>query len=523
MTGTFTRILAAAVIAVFWMMTAGPARADAAANCAALRTADFSDILDAPTHLMSVHAVDAANDVPAYCQVKGYVASAVEFELRLPLKNWNGKFLKRGCGGFCGAVFISTCDYHLKDGYACLASDMGHTSTALDGKWAYNDLEAEIDFGYRATHVSAKAGKAITQAFYDRAPQRSYFMGCSTGGRQGLVEAQRFPYDFDGIVAGAPVINETGAGMQLIWTVAANRDADGKQILPASKLPMIHEAVIAKCDMNDGIEDGLIGDPRDCDFQAGELQCLGRDRDNCLTSAQIDVVNKIYDGPVNSNGDALYTGGAQRGSELNWAGNYISEGDGPAIYEQFIGDLWRYMGFMPDPGPAWQPADFDFDEDYKRLGLMESIYTGSNPDLRSYKARGGKIISYQGWDDQSVVPLNVVDYYDTVTNTMGGLEATQDFFRLFMIPGMNHCSGGAGAYAIDYLAYLEEWVENGSAPDKLVGVHPKAEGGDSFGTNLPLPDDAVEFSRPSYAYPLKVRYDGKGDPNSAESFVPIAP
>jgi hypothetical protein len=492
-------------------------------RCEALRTADFSTILDAPTHLMSVAAVSADNGVPAYCKVRGYVASAVEFELRLPLEDWNGKFLKRGCGGFCGSVFAATCDNHLKDGYACLASDMGHTSTALDGKWAYNDLEAEIDFGYRATHVTAKAGKSITTAFYDRAPQRSYFMGCSTGGRQGLVEAQRFPHDFDGIVAGAPVINETGAGMQLIWTVAANRDDTGKQILPASKIPMLHEAVISKCDMNDGVEDGLIGDARACDFDPSELQCLGRDRGNCLTSAQVDVVNKIYDGPVNSNGEALYTGGAQRGSELNWIGNYISEDGGPAVYENFIGDLWRYLGFMPDPGPAWQPSDFDFDEDYKRLGLMESIYTGSNPDLRAYKARGGKIISYQGWRDQSVVPLNMVDYYELVTNTMGGLEATQDFFRLFMIPGMDHCSGGAGAYAIDYLAYLEEWVEEGQAPDKLIGVHPANGGVDSFGTNLPLDEDEIAFSRPSFPYPLNARYSGEGDPDDAASFEAVSP
>ena len=173
------------------------------AECQALQSQDFSHVIDASTHLMATGTVAAANDVPAYCQVKGYVSSSVEFELRLPMEDLNGKFVKRGCGGFCGSVFIDACDNHVKDGYACIASDMGHTSTALDAKWAYNDLQAEIDFGYRATHVVTVAGKAITEAFYSNAPQRSYFMGCSTGGRQGLVEAQRFPYDFDGIVAGA--------------------------------------------------------------------------------------------------------------------------------------------------------------------------------------------------------------------------------------------------------------------------------------------------------------------------------
>lgn len=508
------------LLAFAWFLLPGPVSAADAETCQALAKADFSALLDAPTHVTRTASVAANDDMPAYCAVRGYVSPAVEFELRLPINNWNGKFLYRGCGGFCGSVGISNCDNHLKDGYACIASDMGHTSTALDAKWGYNAIQAEIDFAYRATHVVTVAGKAITQSFYDDTLQRSYYMGCSTGGRQGLVEAQRFPYDFDGIVAGAPVINETGAGMQLNWTVAVNRDEEGKQILPASKVPMIHDAVIAKCDMNDGLEDGLIGDARDCDFHPSELQCLGRDRDNCLTAEQVDVVSKIYEGPKNSAGKPLYTGGAQRGSELNWIGNYISEDGGLSNYEKFMGDLFRYIGFMPDPGPSWQNADFDYDRDYKRLGLMESLYTGSNPDLRKYRDRGGKILVYQGWRDQSVVPLNIVDYYELTTNTMGGPEATQDFFRLFMVPGMNHCSGGAGAYAIRYLDYMEDWVENGDAPDVLIGVHPR-ERVDSFGTALPLPDEAIKFSRPYFPYPAKTRYAGEGDPNSADSFVRV--
>ena len=505
----------------FWV---GPmsAQSSKGAQYSALATADFSVLLDAPTHVTTSTAIEAADGVPAYCRVQGYVSPAIEFELRLPLDDWNGKFIHRGCGGFCGGVFIGACDNHLKDGYACIASDMGHTSTALDAKWAYNAIQAEIDFGYRATHVVTVAGKVITERYYDNAPQRSYFMGCSTGGRQGLVEAQRFPYDFDGIVAGAPVINETGAGMQLNWSVAVNRDENGNQILPARKIQMIHDAVIEKCDMNDGLNDGLIGDARDCDFQPAELQCLGQDRDNCLTTAQVDVVNKIYDGPVNSDGVALYTGGAQRGSELNWRGNYISQDGGLSTYERFMGDLFRYLGFYPDPGPSWQNADFDYDRDYKRLGMMESLYSGSNPDLRKYRDRGGKILVYQGWRDQSVVPLNIIDYYELTSNTMGGLDATQDFFRLYMVPGMNHCSGGAGAYAIDYLAYMEDWVENGNAPDVLTSVHPNVPV-DHAGVDLPIPDDQIDFSRPVYPYPAKVRYSGEGDPNDAASFIRVDP
>lgn len=510
------------LIATLAMGTGGGALAASEAECQDLVLQNFSLLADASTQIMRATAVPEADGVPAHCQVRGYVSSAVEFEMRLPLENWNGKFLKRGCGGFCGFVGIGACNNHLKDGYACIASDMGHTSTALDAKWAYNDIQAEIDFGYRATHVVTVAGKAITEFFYGAAPKRSYYMGCSTGGRQGLVEAQRFPYDFDGIVAGAPVINETGAGMQLLWTAVANRDADGNQILPASKAPMIHKAVIAKCDMNDGVEDGLIGDARDCDFEPSELQCRGRERDNCLTEAQVDVVNKIYNGPVNSDGMPLYTGGAQRGSELNWPGNYISADGSLSVYENFMSDLFRYLGFYPDPGPSWQQTDFDFDEDYKRLGMMESIYTGSNPDLRKFKENGGKVLVYQGWRDQSVVPLNIIDYYETTTKTMGGGAATQDFFRLFMIPGMNHCSGGDGAYAVNYLEYMEDWVENGNAPDMLTSVHPNVRV-DSAGTDLPLDKNQVDFSRPVFPYPAKVMYSGDGDPNAAESFVRVDP
>ncbi|MDX2221363.1 MAG: tannase/feruloyl esterase family alpha/beta hydrolase, partial [Rhodospirillaceae bacterium] len=414
----------------------------AAGRCSALPATDFARIPDAASHVTAAKLVAASGDLPAYCQVEGYVAPNVGFELRLPADGWNGKFFKHGCGGFCGGLYVTACDNPLKKGYACIVSDMGHKSTGLDAKWAYNNIQAEIDFGYRATHVSAVAGKAITEHFYAKAPSRAYYMGCSTGGRQGLVEAQRFPYDFDGIVAGAPVIDETGAGLQLMWTVVVNRDKAGKQILGVDKLKMINDAVIAKCDLQDNVKDGIIGDPRACGWDPAELKCSGRDRPDCLTEAQVEVVRKINSGPKNSKGELLYTGGALPGSELNWIDNYVSKDGGNATYWNFIGDLWRYLGFHPDPGPNWQPTDFDFDRDYKRRGMMEGIYSGSNPDLRKFKAAGGKIISYQGWADQSVVPLNVIDYYELVERTMGGRAQTQDFFRLFMVPGMNHCRGG---------------------------------------------------------------------------------
>ena len=490
----------------FFTIFARPALAqgEPADRCQSLALADFSQVTDAPTHITGTSYVAAADDIPAYCRVEGYVTPTVNIEVHLPADNWNGKFIKRGCGGYCGAVFGTYCNNHVKDGYACVVSDMGHRSTGGDAKWAYNNPYTEIDFGYRATHVSTVVGKAITEEYYGNAPQYSYYMGCSTGGRQGLVEAQRFPWDFDGIVAGAPVIDETGAGLQLIWTTVANLDDNGEQILTADKIPLIYEAVIAKCDGYDGVEDGLIDDPRDCDFDPGTLQCGLFGGGDCLTENQVDVVRKIYSGPHTSDGTPTYTGGALPGSEPHWIGPYVTEEGRPGRYYFMIGDMFRYMGFLPDPGPSWQPKDFDFDEDHKRLGMMEGIYSGSNPDLRKFREAGGKMFVYHGWADYSVVPLNTVDYYELATRTMGGIEAIQEFFRLYMIPGMSHCSGGAGAYAIDYLSYMEEWVEEGKAPDVMMGHHPSHQT-DRFGTDFPLDPDIIEFSRPVYPYPAPAR------------------
>lgn len=499
---------------------------DPATRCEALAGGGFSNTLDAPTQVTKATFVAATASRPAYCAVEGYVAPSVAFGLWLPTANWNGKYIVRGCGGFCGTVEMElACPQHLRDGYACLHSDMGHRSTMYDAKWAYNNLQAEVDFGYRATHVSTLAGRAIATAFYQAPPRLSYFMACSTGGRQGMVEAERFPYDFDGIVAIAPVIDETGAGMQLLWSVVVNRDAAGHEILTAAKIPLLHAAAIKVCDLTDGAADGIIGDPRLCAFDPQVLRCSGPDRPDCLTGPQVAVAQKIYAGPHDSKGRALYTGGAMPGSELNWVGPYVSKDGAPAIYADMQAELWRYMGFSPDPGPSWKISDFDFDRDPKRLGMMESVYSGSNPDLRKFRSVGAKLIMAQGWADQSIVPLNAVDFYETATRTLGGPAATTGFFRLFMVPGMNHCSGGEGAYGIDYLAALEHWVEGAKAPDHLLGIHPKPGAPlDFFGIDTKLVGpDQIEFSRPHFPYPQRAVYAGKGDPKLASSWIAKAP
>jgi hypothetical protein len=477
-------------------------------RCANLAKTDFSNIEDAPTKISQTKLSDAGSDL-SFCRVQGYVNPQVRFEIRLPVANWNGKFVETGCAGACGTIMVDwLCPTLLKKGYACLASDMGHEGRIEDGLWAYNNLQAELDFGYRAAHVTALAGKAISKHFYGRAPDRSYFCGCSTGGREGLMEAQRFPWDFDGIIAGAPASDQAGTIMTRLWAALALRASDGRLILSQADLQVVHRAVVAACDMNDGLRDGLIGDPRACHFEIGDLTCRGDAKDQCLSNEQVTALRKIYSGPTTSAGNRIYADGALMfGSEIAF-GEYYQSGH----FSSFDTDYLKYMAFLPAPGPDWQISDLDFERYYKRFGMTDALYAANNPDLRAFKARGGKLIMYQGWADAGaggVPPLKAVNYYETTERTMGGPAATRDFFRLFMIPGMGHCGGGEGASNVDYVSYLEEWVEKGRAPDALLATHTG-------------PGESI-FTRPVFPYPKQAKYKGVGDPANADNFKPTDP
>jgi hypothetical protein len=407
-------------------------------RCSILTRIDFTKIEDAPTKISEAELNDAAGDLP-FCRVRGYVSPQVQFEIRLPLKNWNGKFVETGCAAACGTIMVDwLCPTLLRKGYACLASDMGHEGRIEDGLWAYNNLQAEVDFGYRAAHVTALAGKAISEHFYERAPARSYFCGCSTGGREGLMEAQRFPSDFDGIIAGAPASDQSGTIMTRLWAALALKANDGSSILSQADLQLVHKAVVAACDMNDGLRDGLIGDPRACHFVIEDLTCRGDARDQCLSSEQVATLRKIYSGPTTSAGKEIYADGAlMLGSELTFSEYYQS-----GHFSSFDTDYLKYMGFLPAPGPNWQINHLDFERYSKRFGMMDALYVANNPDLRAFKAHGGKLIMYQGWADSGaggVPPLKAVNYYETTERTMGGPAATRDFFRLFMIRFQARC------------------------------------------------------------------------------------
>lgn len=473
--GAIGRSLAAAAFALLAAGRAEAAPVDNAgdpASCAALATAKLDLPPEAPAHITAADALPADGKRPALCRVRGYVSPNTGFEIALPAARWNGKLFYAGCTGSCGiageSIWARECDYPLQRGYACVISDMGHRSGPGDGLWAWRDIEAKIDFGYRATHRSAQTAKAVVAAFYGARPKHSYFMGCSTGGRQALVSAQRFPDDFDGIIAGAPVVSEAGTVMSFVWTLQKLARADGSPMFDRAAIDLLHRAAIAKLDARDGRRDGVIDDPRR-GFDPASLQCREGQEGGCLSAEQVAAARAVYAGPTDSRGRPTYFGGGfLPGSEQGWLAFLPLDGK-PAGATLSGTDTARYI--QSDFGPGWEARAFDFDRDPDRLREYEMLYTASNPDLRAFRDAGGKLLIYHGWADARVAPLNSVDYHGAVTRAMGGASATRDFARLVMVPGMEHCWGGDGAFAIDYIAAMEAWVERGEAPDRLRAAH----------------------------------------------------
>ncbi len=510
----------------------------AVADCEALPTTDFTAIQDAPTQVTGTRVVNAAGDVPAHCRVEGYVSPNVGIVLRLPRSSdWNGNFLEASLGGYGGSTeqMAPWCDEALRRGYACISHDTGHTGWNIRASWAYNNLQAEFDYGIRGHHVAALAGKAITEHYYGRAPEFSYHVGCSGGGKQGMVEAQRFPWNFDGILAMEPS-SVTASGVLLLWNALVTHDEDGNRLFTPADRDVLHEGALAACDADDGLEDGIIGgDPRTCAFDPAELTCEPGQRSGCLSPVQVEAARKVYSGPVTSEGEKVSryfpwypaTPGSEKGTFFMGTN---PTGDSAPMDLEYKTSWWRFMGFNPDPGPSWTSADFDFDHDYKRTAMMDAVLNGyNNPDLRNLKAAGGKLMVIQGWEDDGLPgPRVSVDYYEMAERIMGGRASTQESVRLFMIPGRSHCSGGVGAASGDFLSYLEAWVEEGQAPDMIVGYHAEGmtsvqpEGTTSVQANSSVPD-RYEFTRPHYPYPLQARYKGSGDPNDYRSFEPVEP
>ena len=448
---------------------------------------------------ISPTAASQYKSLPEFCRVSATLApssdSDIKIEVWLPTAGWNQKFQAVGNGGWAGVISYSALAEAVKAGYASVSTDTGHSSEG--GSFVLGHPEKLIDFSWRSEHEMTVKAKTIIEAFYGMPPRRSYWNGCSTGGRQALKEAQMFPDDFDGIIAGAPA-NRTPLGL---WIAAAALKDKGASI-PASKYPVIHKAVIEACDARDGLKDGLIEDPSQCPFDPHALLCRDGDGAACLTAPQVAAARQYYSPGRNPRtGEELFPAFA-RGSELGWG----VMGSGPDPYGNIL-DQYKYVVFKD---PNWDWRTFNFDSDYKRsLAPENTQMNATDPNLKRFFAHDGKLLMYHGWNDPNVSPFNTIKYYQSVVDKMGGPARTSNNVRLFMAPGMGHCAGGEGPSSFDKIGTLEQWVEQGKAPDQIVASHSR--------------DGKVDRTRPLCPFPQVAKYRGTGSMDEATNFTCVQP
>jgi len=493
-------------------------------TCSALASdPSFITIPGNPTAIASATDVPAGKGSPAYCDVTGMIAPQTHFEMKLPTTTWQGRYLQNGCGGYCGTVSNQTfpaCDAQLGGDFAMATDDEGHTSSpglGGAGLFAFNSQKLRREYGYESEQSMYVVAKAIIKAFYGREPQTYYYDGCSDGGREAMEMAERYPTDFNGILAGAPEIIAGPLNAELqTWDYRVNADANGNAILTSDKLPALHNAVIAACAGDDGANDGIITDPQNCRFDPASIQCPpGQDNLTCLTPAQVTVVRKIYQGPVDPRGRHLYPYGLAKGSESSWGFFQIPIGSptGAPVSSKsaliYGGLSLPYLRFMllspghlgPDPD-NWQFTDEGFRSMFPAANVQDAMST----DLRAFRAHGGKLIIWHGWADQAIPTYGTIDYYDTLVQRMGGLDATKQFARLFLLPTVAHCGGGYANSSFDLVLPLVKWVEDGSAPSQITAT-------DTINNQ--------QVTRPVYPYPLVPKYNGSGPASQASSFHPV--
>jgi hypothetical protein len=465
----------------------------------------------------------AIEDLPAFCEVHGILkptdASVIHFEVWLPASNWNGKFEGVGNGGLAGTVSFAAMATAVRRGYATASTDTGHTTTE-PREWLEN-RERLVDYSYRGLHLTTTAAKTIIDSFYGRNPAYSYFTGCSKGGQQALMEAQRFPADYDGIVAGDAGNFWTHQMASEVWNGVVTSTPDTN--LSQEKLRLVEGAVLATCDAEDGIADGIISDPQHCHFDPKKLLCKGADGPACLTAAQVAAVEKLYSGPMNPRtGKNLYPG-FYPGGELGWGKDggqmVINRTTSSGVSSN---DFFRYALFR---NPDWAFRSFDFDHDMQAADeKLGPIANATDPNVEEFRKLGHKLIYYHGASDPLIPAQNGIDYYEKVVAAEKGLERTQEYFRAFLVPGLYHCAGGPGPTAFgtslpapesqmdadhDILSALDRWVEKGVAPAKIIAT--------KYVDNSPA--KGIALQRPLCAYPQVAHYKGSGDTKDAANFV----
>jgi feruloyl esterase len=467
---------------------------------------------------------------PAHCEVQAITRPTKDSEIRLqvwlPVSGWNRKYLQVGNGGWAGLIDKTAMIDPLRRGYAVAATDDGHQGggPVPGASWAMGHPEKLIDFGYRAVHETSIQAKAIVRAHFGRGPARSYFSGCSDGGREALMEAQRYPEEFDGIIAGAPANDWSHLFTGFVW----NEQALAQTPIPPAKLPVIQNAVLAACDALDGVRDGLVEDPRACHFDPGSLLCKAGEASDCLSQGQVTTLRKIYAGPKNPRTGKQIFPGYPMGTEAipgGWSPWMLPPG-----LQSIFGNSYYGQAVFEQANWDFRTLSFDVDVEFGDA-KAGPVLNATNPDLRSFRANGGKLIQFHGWGDAAISPLSSIEYYENVRAFLGRFPDARsanndppDFYRLFLVPGMAHCSGGIGPNDFgnargstradanhNILTALEAWVERGTAPAKLIG------------TGTMVNDPAKMLTRPLCPYPQTAHYRGTGDPSNADNFTCAIP
>ncbi|MBW1820052.1 MAG: tannase/feruloyl esterase family alpha/beta hydrolase [Deltaproteobacteria bacterium] len=474
--------------------------------------------LESLPHLpdVAITSVTQETQYAPHCKVAGVIGTEIHFELLLPEK-WNGKFVFGGGGGFVGSVVNLASGLYgaVQSGYATVGTDTGHRAHSLDASWALNNMERIVNFGHMAVHRTTVTAKALIKGYYQQDIARNYFIGCSRGGGQALMEAQRYPDDFDGIVAGAPAYNWTiglGAGtMQIMQTMYPDPNNLQEAVIGPREQQLIESAYLEKCDALDGIEDGILNDPRRCQFDVATLLCKGKKTDSCLTRAQLAAVKTVYEGPKDKHGKLFYGfpfgGETDAGGWSMWVAGGLQEGLGsdfpapitPAAHYSFGNGIMKYLIYHD---PDWNYSTYKFDTFREDAKLAGNTLNATSPDLDAFRKQGGKLLMYTGWSDVAITALGTIGYYEDVI--AHDKTATNDV-RLFMMPGVGHCFGGKGPSWVNYLIEIDRWAETGKVPDQITAyfvdenMHPTG-------------------SRLLCAYPQMAKYDGKGDPRDVSSF-----
>lgn len=469
---------------------------------------------------------DLYKSLGPFCRVTVQAApskdSDIKIEVWLPAEGWNGNFRGQGNGGFAGEIGYGSMAMAVLQKYATAGTNTGHSAEGTDASWALGHPEKVTDFGYRAIHEMTQIAKTAITAYYGNKLQHSYFSSCSNGGRQALMEAQRYPGDYDGILAGAPANYWT----HLLTKALADAQAttlDPASYIPGSKIPAIAKAVNAACDRQDGVADGVLNDPRKCKFKPEMMLCKTADSNECLTAPQVTALKKLYEGPHDASGKLIFPGylpGAEDGPG-GWVTWITGMEPGKSLLFAFGGGYFSNI--------VYEKADWNYktttvDEGVKAADeKTASILNATDSNLAAFKARGGKLILYHGWNDAAISALNTINYYESVKSVMGGAEADA-FSRLYMVPGLQHCGGGPGANTFgqggagakdaqhNMELALEQWVEKGIVPSAIVAA--KFVDDD--------PSKGVKFTRPLCPYPQTAQYKGSGDTNDAANFACVA-